>query len=81
MESQVKKSKLPMILGVLSLVAWIIPIIGAIVSTFGIVISSKKLKEGNCKAYKIGHTLNIVGIILSVIHFAIAYYIQVNAMI
>ena len=49
MEIQVKKSKKPMILGIVSLVAWIIPIVGAIVSVFGIVISSKRLKEDKFK--------------------------------
>lgn len=74
MEIQVKKSKKPMVLGIISLVAWIIPLIGVIVSIFGIVISAKRLKEDKCKAYKIGLSLNIVGIILSILCWIFATY-------
>lgn len=81
MENQTKKSKKPMVLGMVSLVAWLIPIIGFITSTFGIVISSKRLKEDKCKAYKIGLSLNIVGIILSVLYFIISYYLIMNKMV
>lgn len=81
METQVKKSKKPMILGIISLVAWIIPIVGAIVSVFGIVISSKRLKEDKCKAYKIGLVLNILGLVSSILYFAYSYYLIVNNMI
>lgn len=81
MDIQVEKSKAPMILGVSSLIAWIIPAIGLIVSIAGIVISSKRLKEDNCKAYKIGRVLSIVGIVLSVAYFAILYYIQVSLIV
>lgn len=81
MDIQVKKPKAPMILGVSSLIAWIIPAIGLIVSIAGIIISSKRLKEDNCKAYKIGRILSIVGIVLSVAYFAILYYIQVSLMV
>lgn len=81
METQVKKSKKPMILGIISLVAWIIPIVGAIVSVFGIVISSKRLKEDKCKAYKIGLGLNILGLISSILYFAYSYYLIMNNMI
>lgn len=84
MENQVKKSKkpmaLPMVLGVVSLVAWLIPIVGVITSTLGIVISSKRLKEDKCKAYKIGLSLNIVGIILSVLYWIFATYSIMNKM-
>lgn len=45
MELEAKKSKAPIILGVLSLIAWLIPILGLIISGFGIVISSKNIKK------------------------------------
>jgi len=80
MENQTKKSKKPMVLGIVSLVAWLIPIIGFITSTFGIVISSKRLKENKCKAYKIGLSLNIVGMILSVLNSAIGIYLYMSKM-
>lgn len=75
MENQTQKSKKPMVLGIVSLVAWTIPIIGLIVGTFGIVISLKKLKEDKCKAYKIGLSLNIIGIILSILCWIFTTYL------
>ncbi|CEP41089.1 hypothetical protein QJR30_17995 (plasmid) [Paraclostridium sordellii] len=80
METQVKKSKKPMILGIISLVAWIIPLVGAIVSIFGIVIASKRLKEDKCKAYKIGLWLNIVGLASAILCFAYTYYLIMDNM-
>lgn len=81
MENQIKKSKKPMVLGIVSLVAWIIPLVGAIVSILGIAIASKRLKEDKCKAYKIGLGLNIVGLVLSILYFAYSYYVIMNNMI
>lgn len=80
METQVKKSKKPMILGIISLAVWIIPIVGAIVSTFGIVIAVKGLKEDKCKAYKIALWLNIVGLASAILCFVYTYYLIVKSM-
>lgn len=80
MENQIKKSKKPMILGVLGLVTWIVPIIGLIVSTFGIAISLKRLKEDKCKAYQIGLLLNIIGIVLSLLCWIFASYLHMKNM-
>lgn len=81
MEVKIKKSTKPMILGIISLVAWVIPIVGVIVSVWGIIISSKRLKENRCKAYKIGLWVNIVGLILAILYFAYSYYLIMNNMI
>ncbi|CEO06143.1 hypothetical protein [Paraclostridium sordellii] len=81
MELEAKKSKAPIILGVLSLIAWLIPILGLIISGFGIVISSKNLKKYNCKAYKIGFALSIIGLILAIGYFALSYYLIMNGMV
>ncbi|MFR3072536.1 MAG: hypothetical protein ACLTK8_07025 [Paeniclostridium sp.] len=75
MNIELKKSKAPMILGVLSLIAWIIPALGLIISGFGIVISSKNLKKYNCKAYKISRILSIIGLILAIVYFTVLYYL------
>lgn len=80
METKIKKSKKPMILGIISLVAWIIPIVGAIVSIFGIVLSSKKLKEDKCKAYKISLWLNIAGLVSAILCFTYTFYSIMNKM-
>ncbi|WP_373598738.1 hypothetical protein [Paraclostridium bifermentans] len=81
METEVRKSRKPMVLGIISLVAWIIPLIGMIVSGFGIAISLKRLKEDKCKAYKIGLGLSIVGLILAIGYFAFSYYLIMNHMV
>ena len=78
MENQIKKSKAPMILGVISCVTWLIPLIGGVVSIVGIVMSVKKLKEFNCKAYKIGLALNIIGLVLTIINFVAGFLIIYN---
>ena len=41
MENQIKKSKLPIILGVIRCIAWLVPLIGIIVSVVGIGMSEK----------------------------------------
>lgn len=81
MECEIKKSKKPMVLGIISLVAWIIPLLGMIVSGFGIAISLKRLKEYKCKAYKIGLGLSIVGLILAIAYFAFSYYLIMYSMV
>ncbi|GAA0866470.1 hypothetical protein [Paraclostridium tenue] len=81
MEVKVKKSKKPMILGILSLISWSIPMLGLPVSIFGIVISTKRLKEYKCKAYKIGLILSIVGLVLTILYFSVVYYLLVNKII
>lgn len=75
MEKQIKISKAPIILGIASCIAWIIPFIGAIVSIVGIVMSSKKIKEFKCKAYKIALALNITGLVISIIYFIVNFII------
>lgn len=72
-EIQVKISKMPIVLGTISILSSIAPTIGVLVSICGIVISSKKFKKHKCKAYKIGLTLNIIGLVLSILFFAILY--------
>lgn len=72
-EIQVKISKMPIVLGIISIVLSIAPTIGVLASICGVVISSKKLKKHKCKAYKIGLTLNIIGLILSILFFGILY--------
>lgn len=81
MENQIKKSKAPMILGVISCIVWLIPLIGIVTSIVGIVLSTKKMKEFSCKAYKIALALNIIGLVLTVIFFIINFIIQYNKLV
>lgn len=78
MDNKTKKSKTPLVLGIVGLVTWLIPIIGIIVSVIGIVLSLKSLKIIKCKAYKIILGLNIVGVIATIANFAIGLYIILN---
>lgn len=80
MENKVEVSKKPIILGVVSMVMWLVPIIGLITSGFGIAISSKKSKEYQCKSYKIGYILNVIGMILTIINFVVGMYLVYKQM-
>ena len=82
MESvKVKKSKKPIILGVVSLITWLIPVLGAITSIFGITVSLKRKKECECnKSYKIGFILSVIGLILTICNFIIGFYLQMVMM-
>lgn len=75
MDNQIKKSKAPMILGIISCIAWLIPLIGIVTSIVGIVLSAKKIKEYSCKAYKIALTLNIIGLVITIVYFIINFII------
>ncbi len=75
MENTIKKNKSPLVLGVISLFAWFIPIIGIITSIVGLILSIKSRKIDKCKAYDIAIVLNIIGIILTVANFAIGFYL------
>lgn len=66
MEKQMQKSKTPLVLGILSCVAWLIPIVGILVSVIGIIQSILKLNSYKCKEYKIGLVLGVIGLILTI---------------
>lgn len=74
-----EKAKICMTLGIISLITWIIPLIGYPVSIVGLIISILEIKETETKkAYK-ALTLNIIGLILTIISSIIGLYI--NSMI
>lgn len=81
MEPEIKNSKAPLILGILSIFFFSSPIIGLPLSIIGIVVSYKKFKKHQCKAYKMGLGLNIAGLILTILFFCIVYYMLVNNLI
>ena len=71
MNTTTTKSKAPIILGVLSVITWLLPIIGVPVSIAGIVVSAKK-----GSVHKLGLILSILGIILSIINAALGVYLK-----
>lgn len=78
MDNQIKKSKAPIILGVISCVDWLIPLVGIVTSIVGIILSYKKIKEFSCKAYKIALALNIIGLLLTIINFVVGFIMLYN---
>lgn len=75
------KSKLPIILGIVSIFTWLFPILGVIVSIVGIVLSSKSLKLNKFKVNKIALGLNITGLVLSLTHWIAGTIIIYNKLI
>ena len=68
MDTQEKK-KHPLILGILSIVLGLLsPIVGLILGIVGLVLAISLQKEPELD-YKKERTLNIVGIVISVLHF------------
>ena len=68
MDTQEKK-KHPLILGILSIVLGLLsPIVGLILGIVGLVMANSSQKESELD-YKKERTLNIVGIVISVLHF------------
>ena len=64
-----KKKKYPLILGILSIVLGLpSPIVGLILGIVGLVLAISLQKEPELD-YKKERTLNIVGIVISVLHF------------
>lgn len=69
MENENKKSYAGLILGIISLVAWLLPIAGYPVSIVGIVLSTKAIKKPDNKTIAIvGMVLSIIGLILTLIN-------------
>ncbi|SHH66469.1 hypothetical protein [Clostridium grantii] len=72
---QVKNSKSPLVLGILSAIFWLIPIIGVPVSIAGIIVSVKKSKSEKGGFSKAGIILSIIGLVLSIGNIALGAYI------
>lgn len=62
---QQNQSKSPLVLGILSLITWILPIVGYPVSIVGIIMSVKQMKVENNTKIKVCLALNILGVIAS----------------
>ena len=61
MSEEVQKTNTPMVLGILSLILWLLPIAGLPVSICGVVKSSQQKQQG-CLA------MSIIGLVLSSIN-------------
>lgn len=73
-KNEKKESKLPLTLGILSLVLWVYPLIGTVVSIYGIMQSKKALKISDNKLYKITMAFNIIGLIVALAVWGLSIY-------
>ncbi len=69
-----KKSKTSLMLGIIGMVAWIIPIIGFPIQITGLVLGIKELKTTKGRVAMVGVVLCIVGLILTSINASIGAY-------
>lgn len=65
---QSKKSNAGFILGIISLIAWLLPLAGYPVSIVGLVLSIKAKKNPENKTAIAGMILSIIGLILTLIN-------------
>lgn len=64
-----------LVLGIISLLAWVIPLFGAPISIIGIVQSTKGLKSENRGGAISGLVLSIIGIVATIVNASIGAYI------
>ncbi len=69
------KATAGLVLGIVSMVAWFIPLIGLPMSIIGIVYSSKGLKSAKRGKAIAGLVLSIIGLVLSLINAAWGAYL------
>jgi hypothetical protein len=63
-----------LVLGIISLLAWIIPIAGAPVSIIGLVQSVRGQKSQNTGQATAGLVMNIIGLVATIINASIGAY-------
>ena len=59
------------VLGILSLIFWLIPILGGPIAIAGIIVSSRQRSTG-------GLAMGIIGLVLSVINFIVSFFLAVR---
>lgn len=77
---QKKPSVAPLVLGILSFLGLLSPIIGLVLGIIGLVMSSKDKKLPDSKFGKIGFILSIIGIVLSIANWIYGAVIIANAL-
>jgi len=66
-----KMANTAFVLGIISLIAWLIPFIGLPVSIIGLILSNKAQKSSNDGKAKQGLKMSITGLVLSIINFVV----------
>lgn len=64
-----EKAKTSLILGIIGLIAWLLPLAGYPITIVGIVKASKSLKCSKSGMATAGLVLSIIGLVLTVINF------------
>lgn len=60
-------TKVPLVLGILSLILWLLPILGAPISIVGLILGIRS-------KYNVGIVLNVIGLCLTIANAAIGAY-------
>jgi len=71
-----KKANTSFVLGIIGLIAWIIPIIGLPIQIIGIVLAKKALKVSRQKKAKAGLIMCIIGLIFSILNSLAGIYMN-----
>ena len=74
MNNSNSKATASLVLGILSLIAWLLPIAGYPISIIGIVFGAKNLKSEQSGMATAGLILSIIGLCLCVINSALGAY-------
>lgn len=73
-----KKSNAGFVLGIISILAWLLPIAGYPVSIIGLVLSIKAKKNPENKTALAGIILSIIGLVLTVINSLLGAFIGLS---
>jgi|SRR5690554_3699487 len=75
------KATAGMVLGIVSLIVWIIPLIGAPVSIIGLIQASKGQRSEKKNEATVGLVLNILGLVATIINASIGAYRGANGLL
>lgn len=68
------KATVGLVLGIISLIAWLLPLAGLPVSIVGLVLSAKSLKSEKRGLAVAGLVLNIIGLVATIVNASIGAY-------
>ena len=69
------KALASMILGIIGLIAWLIPLIGLPITVIGLILGVKSLKSNNSGIATAGVVTSIIGLVLTIINASIGAYL------
>lgn len=69
------KALASMILGIIGLIAWLIPLFGLPITVIGLILGVKSLKSNNSGIATAGVVTSIIGLVLTIINASIGAYL------